>query len=81
MQVLVEDPDWKWLKTKMSLGESLGKTLSETLGETFRAEKSRQESCRESPIGSYAWFSARFIPRLAFFTRVVILGLNSIAVL
>ena len=50
-----------------SLAEILSETLGETLGETFCAKESRQESCRESRIGSYAWHWAKVSPRLVFF--------------
>ena len=49
-----------------SFTESLGENLDKTFGETCRAKDCHQESCRESPIGSYAWFSARLSPRLVF---------------
>ena len=41
-------------------------SLGETLAEIFRAKESRQESCQESRIGSYAWLSERLSPRLVF---------------
>ena len=37
-----------------SFAKSLAETLGETLGKIFRAKESRQESWRQSQIGSYA---------------------------